>query len=254
MPTFDLFNRPVLQIAPIVSPLQLIQSSHHNDLLLENRNQHFYTELNANTNAGGGGIESHYLADSSVMSRKINLQCGSVFTANSKAKTPSFIAPVNTIWTSANFGFFTIVWEKPFMWCEFDFNALASMNCILASPLKQSFDASCEVFANTTGGQISIGSFSFNEYDGDFKFVRKNWGSQDLNSGNNTDQGTFQYVQSKYEKVLYQNTTGQASTQFYFRASIRNETQAALGGSATPNDGSVIIRKVHYKTFNAIHS
>lgn len=253
MPIFDLFNRPALQLSYPVSPLQIIASNDHNTLLLENRNQQLYTENNADTSTGGIGIESHYIANSAITSSKMNLQMANVSTANRKVKSNNFI-PNGATWQSPDFGFFTIVWEKPFMTAMFDYYSKASMDMVIANPLNQSFFARIEMWANTTSGQVLFDNRSFDYFDGDFKPRRRNYGQDIGLSANVADNGSFQIVQTMYSTPTFTNTTGQASNSFFFRAFLTNETTPAASTWSSQNNGSCIVDKLRYITTNQIHS
>jgi hypothetical protein len=254
MPINNLFNNLSFETGYNVAPLQLISSLDHNNLLNENRNKHLFTQLNADTATGGTGIESRYIANSAVTSSKINLQAGRLFFANPIASALGVIG-WNQVWTSLQFGQFNINWEKPFMTAEVDFQALFSIHhSISSNPQKMHFNGNLILFAIENGTPVFVDSFSTDEYNQLFKRIRDGY-AQDIASSTAGDGGVYQEVYNRHCKALYTNTSGEASTSFYFLGAIQNQTRY-LGGTsvATSNYGSIGMRSAIYKTYNQIHS
>lgn len=255
MPIFDLFHRPALYLAPTVSPLQLIQSSHHNDLMLENRNQHLYTENNADTSTGGIGIETQYIADKAITSRKIDIQMGQITPANRIYTHNQSIPPSGGSWNSdtfapSGFGQFTINWEKPFMTAEIDFVAY------FATQLPFEFyqleiGTKIELWAIISGTPTIVGFMDFEDvleinerhYMPNHQFL--------LIPAAKQRQIHFESCSSKF---FYTNTVGASFTNFFFKANGFNL-------SYTPNGSplgdlawvKMSIRQLTYKTYGAFH-
>lgn len=255
MPIFDLFYKPSLHLSPTVSPLQIIESSHHNNLMLENRNQNLYTENNADTSTGGVGIESHYIANNAITSSKIDLQIASVTPANRIYQHLASIAPAGGSWNSNTFapnGFaqFTINWERPFMTAEIDFIAYFS-----AKLPRQFYQAEMttkiELWALVSSVPTLITFMDFED------ILEVNERHYMPNHTLSTPSGQANQVifKSCTAKFLYSNTVGSAFTNFFFKANGFNLSYT----DATPSLGSLewvkmAIRQLTYKTYGNIHS
>ena len=251
MPISNLFNNTSLETGYSVASLQTISATDHNTTLAENRNKHLYTQSNADTATGGTFIESRYIANSAVTSAKINLQAGKIFNSNGAVSSPSSIA-WNQVWTSPQFGQFSIIWEKAFMSTELDFQANWSIDHSVASnPVKMWIYGDLLLYAIENGTPVLVEAWSNNDYNFKFEHIRDGY-AQD-NGSSTTGNGVYQDVYNRHCKALYTNTSGQASTNFYFVGNIQNKTRY-LGTNVTPNYGTIGIRETFYKTFNQIHS
>ena len=235
LPTFQ-------HIVPVRNPGDIIRAQHLN-LLDQQDSTNWNQWFNYITNTQLGG---EYIQDNTISSRKLNLQMAKVFTSTPVQKTNALIG-YNQVWTSPSFGFFTINWERANMWAKIQPEWYSSiMHLTSSNPVTMSFSAILDFYAIENGNNVLKESISTDDYNQDFRPKRQGY-TQDVGGPYTGDLGVYQHPIYKAPTLLYQST-GQASTTFFFKCNITNYSNALNGSQISLNFGSTLIRQVLYET------
>jgi hypothetical protein len=246
------FNNPSLSITNFVNSLDTVRALDHNSLKLEMNNRFGDIENTLNISNGGAGLTSNYIGKAQVTSSKLAPQVAWVAPNNPQGLAPNSIQAGGNYTTGA-FGDFVIVWDPDNRFGTALFDITAVTSAMLSNPITITagffaWSANVEMFAIVNGNPQSCGVISFNGFDGNYD-ERLNFATSN-NGGGQFLTLNYQPSQTLTDNLIYVNSSGQASTQFYFKATLFNNSNVATDNT---NKGRAKLVRVRYNVVNQAH-